>query len=969
VAVQGQGIYRNNTLVTGTNTIGINVAPMCIDPTYTYIYAITSHNIYKVTLPNGPAVLFAGSPTNTNGYADGIGSNARFYYPAGLCIDNAGSNLYVCDAYNCVLRKVNLLTSNVTTIAGSNAGPQQYIAFGDGVGSNARFTFMQGILQGPSGLLYMIDEQYNVFAPYLRIINPVTLSVVTLGPVAAMSTVGNFYINPTETSVYFGQGNGFSTNSIGYTSAVLAGSNLGYVDGTGVAARFNTPLGITCQGSNVIVTDKGNYLLRAITPDSNVTTYAGSNMITRNVDGVTPFYVNVYVSMFSSITSYCVDNVGNIYVGDGQYIRLVNAAGAVCTIASNFSSPQGMAFDPFFTRLYISDTGNNKIKCLTLSNYAVTLIAGSTQGNSEATSSVLSVVTPPLPTTLPGLQLWLDGSDPSGTGTPPANGATVTSWIDKSGKGYNTTNINTGNSTGKINTYTSTFTNGLGGIVLQDYAAPAAPIPTGTFANAIAVFAVFKALGTMNLNAPLLQRMNSNTSIANRPHPSGIEYTNFSYDYGATPTNNTQSILSFNPSLATSPILFSTIYTQTVSPSVYLYSNGISIGSNIALSPAPSGQDIGNVFLPAGRADGNGSIWDSVFGEVLVYNITPTLLQRQQIEGYLAYKWGLSLDPSHPYYGRSSVVSTYTITPIPAQFNTPAGICIDRMNANIYVADYGNSVIRLISLASATTSTFYSSGLVLPRAICIDVTSSNLYVADSATNVIVRILISSKAGQTFAGSTGGFVNGIGAAAQFSSPSYLIIDSGGSNLYVADLANNAIRQIVLSNAAVRTLAGSGSAGSSNGVGVAATFNQPNTLGIFSNIVYTGEVGNLQIRAINLITSNVTTWAGSNAAGYLDSTVYYVNYTTPQTLSLYSNALYITMSSAVNSAMVRIPFASYPTTTFTFSNPVNVQVQNSTGRPLTLSVTGSTLTNSNLNSLPNITDVMTLYNTSGSNYTLI
>ena len=44
-----------------------------------------------------------------------------------------------------------------------------------------------------------------------------------------------------------------------------------------------------------------------------------------------------------------------------------------------------------------------------------------------------------LPSSISGLSLWLDGADPAGTGTPPANGATVSTWVDKSGNGYNAT--------------------------------------------------------------------------------------------------------------------------------------------------------------------------------------------------------------------------------------------------------------------------------------------------------------------------------------------------------------------------------------------------------------------------------------------------------------------------------------------------------------------------------------------------
>ena len=47
---------------------------------------------------------------------------------------------------------------------------------------------------------------------------------------------------------------------------------------------------------------------------------------------------------------------------------------------------------------------------------------------------------------------------------------------------------------------------------------------------------------------------------------------------------------------------------------------------------------------------------------------------------------------------------------------------------------------------------------------------------------------------------------------------------------------------------------------------------------------------------------------------------------------------------------------------------IQVQNATGRQVTVAVTGGTVTNSNLPSIANISDIKTLYNTTGTTYTL-
>ena len=99
----------------------------------------------------------------------------------------------------------------------------------------------------------------------------------------------------------------------------------------------------------------------------------------------------------------------------------------------------------------------------------------------------------------------------------------------------------------------------------------------------------------------------------------------------------------------------------------------------------------------------------------------------------------------------------------------------------------------------------------------------NVYGTATDNNKILKM---SPAGElmTLAGSgTAGSVDGLGAAASFRGPRGLAVDSIG-NIYVADTINNKIRKITPAGA-VTTLAGSGAIGSIDGTGIATSFYWP------------------------------------------------------------------------------------------------------------------------------------------------
>ena len=120
---------------------------------------------------------------------------------------------------------------------------------------------------------------------------------------------------------------------------------------------------------------------------------------------------------------------------------------------------------------------------------------------------------------------------------------------------------------------------------------------------------------------------------------------------------------------------------------------------------------------------------------------------------------------------------------------------------------------------------------------------------------------------TLAGSgVAGSANGTGASATFNGPVGLAVDSAG-NYYVADYGSHKIRKITPTGV-VTTLAGSGTAGSADGTGSAATFNHPIGVAVDSQgNVYIAEYSSHKIRKVTT-GGVVTTLAGTGAAGSAD-----------------------------------------------------------------------------------------------------
>lgn len=137
---------------------------------------------------------------------------------------------------------------------------------------------------------------------------------------------------------------------------VLAGTagSYGTSDGTGAQARFHEPFGVAVDGSgNVFAADFYNQTIRKITPQGEVSTYAGATELYGRVDGT------LANARFTYPTGVAFDKAGNLYVADSAYrlIRKITPQGLVSTLtqlpkgtsvdgqSSGMFQPSGIALD------------------------------------------------------------------------------------------------------------------------------------------------------------------------------------------------------------------------------------------------------------------------------------------------------------------------------------------------------------------------------------------------------------------------------------------------------------------------------------------------------------------------------------------------------------------------------------------------------------------------------------------------
>lgn len=295
------------------------------------------------------SLLLAGALLTTPALAAQVEETVPAIAPSGLALD--GDILYVADSYQ---RSIWTVTDGeAERLAGAAALTDQW---GQPVGGYRDGPFDQALFSEPWAIVPYLDG-------------------------FLVSDAGSHtlrYLDLEEEQVYTAAGTG----------------EAGYENGLGIKASFDTPAGLAvAEDGTVYIADSGNHVIRAMDPEGNVTTYAGST------EG-SALGNSLKTIRFSSPTGLCYAD-GVLYVADSGNHRVVALSGNTVALVAGaelfsewadqggywndtadracFSSPQGLALGEDGT-LYIADTGNGAVRAVK-NGVVTTLLAGENEAS------------------------------------------------------------------------------------------------------------------------------------------------------------------------------------------------------------------------------------------------------------------------------------------------------------------------------------------------------------------------------------------------------------------------------------------------------------------------------------------------------------------------------------------------------------------------------------------------------------
>ena len=850
------------TTVAGTGTRGYSgdggaaTAAQLNDPTGIAIDAMgnlfiadTGNNVVrKVDLVSGAITTIAG--TGTSGYSGdgGPATAAELSDPIGVAIDNAG-NILIVDANNYRVRKVDHLSGDISTFAGSGA----FGAAGDGgPATQAQFEILQGLAVDDSGNVYILESSR------VRKVDAITGDISTVagtllpgfsgdgGPATAaqirafggriaVDSSGNLFIGDADNQRVreVDSNTGIITTIAGNGTAALAGDG-----GQATASELDDPgpLAIDPAG-NLFIADIVNDRIREILSASARVTIVPGPTATTTTLAATSAAVS-YGQAVSLTATVAAPGGGTTPTGGTVAFMDGTTLLATVPLVAGTASYTAPLLAPGTHTLTANYSGNGSLFAGSASAVAPTTIINTVAGGGSG-----------------------DGLAATSSSIEYPQGVVV----DSAGDIFIADNDNNrirevNHATGLISTIAGTGTSGYSG---DGGPATAATLdePEGLALDSQGD--LFVADSSNNV----IRKINLATGMISTVAGNGL--SGFSGDGGpATAAELWDPVVVAVDSAGNLFIAdFNNSRVRKVAASSGLISTFAGNGTR-GFSGDTGPATAAELYYPRGVAvdsQGNVYIADTSNQRVREVNATTGAITTVAGTGTAGYSGD---------FGQATA----------AMLAYPESVAVDA-SGNLYIADYNNLRIRTVNQATKVITTLAGDGvegyagdgmaannaeLSYVNGIALD-SAGNLYIADSGNNRIrevnaARGTIATVAGNGFSSYSGD--GGAATAAQLDYATAVAIDAAG-DLFIADTENNVVREVNAATGKISTIAGNGSNGYSGdgGAATAAELNRPYGVAVdAAGDVFIADSDNNVVREINHATRVISTVAGTGASGF-------------------------------------------------------------------------------------------------------
>jgi DNA-binding beta-propeller fold protein YncE len=282
-------IDGNATSSAFSNPCGVSIDP---SGSFALVAEFSNNRIRRVSIATGAVTTLAGSGSNVP--ADGVGTSASFNGPSGVTIDPSGTIALVADSYSSRVRKIVISTGVVTTLAGSSNQ-----AWVDGIGTLAAFIQPIGISIDPSGSFAVVSDQGSNCIRRINIGSGFVSTLAGAGSFANGIGTSAYFSYPYDISIapsgsyaliadLFNNRIRQITIATGAVTTLAGSRSNSPVDGIGTLASFNWPAGVKIDpsGSFALIVDYGNFRIRKIVIATRVVTTLSGSSTQSWIDGI-----------------------------------------------------------------------------------------------------------------------------------------------------------------------------------------------------------------------------------------------------------------------------------------------------------------------------------------------------------------------------------------------------------------------------------------------------------------------------------------------------------------------------------------------------------------------------------------------------------------------------------------------------------------------------------------------------------